>query len=312
MRPRPGACRGRFEPTGVEGDMRWRSGRRSAKVLDARGSRPRRKGGMALGGGGVIIALGLAYFLGIDPGLVLALLGGGDVQMPGTRVEQSAAPSPGAELADFVSVVLADTEDTWAALFASQGARYAPPTLVLFTEAVDSACGMAGAAVGPFYCPADQRIYIDLSFYRELRNKYGAPGDFAQAYVLAHEVGHHVQNLVGTMGEVNRVRRGGSQDQANALSVRVELQADCYAGVWAHHADRARSILEAGDVDEAMRAASAVGDDTIQRRSRGYVVPDSFTHGSAEQRMQWFALGLETGSIERCNTFAASGTVSGF
>jgi predicted metalloprotease len=214
-----------------------------------------------------------------------------------------AQPSGSDEMADFVSVVLADTEDTWHALFAEQGYRYQEPTLVLFSGYVQSACGLAGAAMGPFYCPADGRLYIDLSFYDELRTRFRAPGDFAQAYVIAHEVGHHVQNLLGIARQVDAERRRSGAAQANALSVRMELQADCFAGVWAHHADRTRQILEPGDLEEGLNAASAIGDDMIQRRTQGYVVPDSFTHGSSQQRVHWFSVGLRNGDIAACDTF---------
>ena len=286
--------------------MRWRTGRRSDNVVDRRGQRPPRGRGVKLGGG-VIIALVAAAFLGVDPTLVLSLFGGGGAGMTETRYDTPAAQPPAQdEQAQFVSVVLADTEDTWGALFADAGGRYQPPKLILFNDAVQSACGMAGAAVGPFYCPGDQQVYIDLGFFRELRNKYQAPGDFAQAYVLAHEVGHHVQNLTGTMDQVNRARGSVSKTDANALSVLLELQADCYAGIWAHHAQRSRQILERGDIEEAMRAAGAVGDDTIQRRSTGHVVPDAFTHGSAEQRMSWFRRGLQSGNVGDCDTFQAA------
>ncbi len=286
--------------------MRWRTGRRSDNVVDRRGQRPPRGRGVKLGGG-VIIALVAAAFLGIDPTLVLSLFGGGGTGMSETRYDMPATlPPEQDEQAQFVSVVLADTEDTWGALFGDAGSRYQPPKLILFNDAVQSACGMAGAAVGPFYCPGDQQVYIDLGFFRELRSKYQAPGDFAQAYVLAHEVGHHVQNLTGIMGQVNRARGSVSEADANALSVLLELQADCYAGIWAHHAQRSRQILERGDIEEAMRAAAAVGDDTIQRRSTGHVVPDAFTHGSAEQRMGWFRRGLKSGNVGDCDTFQAA------
>lgn len=256
-------------------------------------------------GGGMIVAVLLAWFFGIDPRLILGVMEG----IQTTRVEP--APPGGVqktgdasdEVAEFISVVLADTEDTWSALFARRGAQYVPPKLVLFDDVAQSACGRAGASVGPFYCPLDQKVYIDLTFYRELEDKFQAPGDFAQAYVLAHEIGHHVQNLAGTSEEVRAMQQRSPQDQANALSVRLELQADCYAGIWAHHAERSRKILETGDVDEALGAASAVGDDTIQKRSAGYVVPESFTHGSADQRKRWFETGLNSGSIDACDTF---------
>jgi predicted metalloprotease len=282
--------------------MRWRGSRQSSNVEDYRG---RRLGGGIKFGGGAIIALIVAYFLGIDPRLIMGLLSSVDTAPTGPPppggVQQTGAPDD--ELAQFISVVLADTEDTWGALFARGGGQYRQPKLVLFSDQVRSACGIAGASAGPFYCPADQKVYIDLAFYRELRDKFQAPGDFAQAYVVAHEVGHHVQTLIGTSGEVHQRRQQVGEEEANALSVRLELQADCYAGIWAHHADRSRQILEQGDVDEALGAASAVGDDTIQERSRGVVVPESFTHGSAEQRQRWFREGLDNGALETCNTF---------
>jgi hypothetical protein len=214
-------------------------------------------------------------------------------------------PAAENELAEFVSVVLADTEDTWNALFSQMGKTYQEPRLVLFSGAVQSACGFAQAAVGPFYCPADQKVYIDLSFYQDLKNRHGAPGDFAQAYVIAHEIGHHVQTLLGISEKVHSARRRVSQVEGNRLSVMQELQADCFAGVWAHHANRARQILEEGDIEEALGAASAIGDDRLQRKSRGYVTPDSFTHGSSAQRVRWFKQGLKSGEVLDCNTFRA-------
>jgi predicted metalloprotease len=207
---------------------------------------------------------------------------------------------------DFVAVVLADTEDTWRALFPRMGRQYEDPTLVLFSGAVRSACGMAGAAVGPFYCPADRKVYIDLAFYRDLKERFRAPGDFAQAYVIAHEVGHHVQTLLGISQDVAARRQRLDAARGNALAVRLELQADCLAGLWAHHADRARQILEVGDVEEALNAAAAIGDDRIQARTQGHVVPESFTHGTSEQRVRWFRRGLQTGDVEQCDTFGAA------
>jgi predicted metalloprotease len=206
-------------------------------------------------------------------------------------------------MADFVSVVLADTEDTWNKLFRQNGENYVEPTLVLYSGAVESACGFARSAVGPFYCPADQKVYIDLSFYEDLKTRHQAPGDFAQAYVIAHEVGHHVQNQLGISDRVRAMQRRVRQGEANQLSVRLELQADCFAGIWAHHADRSRQILEQGDVEEALNAASSIGDDRLQRRSQGYVVPEAFTHGSSAQRVRWFKRGIQTGNPEQCNTF---------
>ena len=210
-------------------------------------------------------------------------------------------------MADFISVVLADTEDTWRELFRQGGKAYREPTLVLFTDAVESACGFADSAVGPFYCPKDGKIYIDLGFYRDLKERFRAPGDFAQAYVIAHEVGHHVQNLLGISEKVQNARAHLGEAEGNRLSVRLELQADCLAGVWAHHANRARNILEAGDVEEALGAASAIGDDRLQKQTRGYVVPDTFTHGTSEQRVRWFQAGIESGDVNRCNTFTEAG-----
>ena len=207
-------------------------------------------------------------------------------------------------MADFVSVVLADTEDTWRDIFQQAGKTYQEPKLVLFTGAVESACGMADAAVGPFYCPGDQKVYIDLSFYEDLKNSFQAPGDFAQAYVIAHEVGHHVQNLLGISKKVHAARSRVGQKEGNRLSVLQELQADCFAGVWANHADKARHVLESGDVEEALNAASAIGDDRLQKRSQGTVVPDAFTHGTSEQRVRWFKNGITSGDIKQCNTFS--------
>jgi hypothetical protein len=256
----------------------------------------RRAGG---GLGTLIVIVAVALFLGINP---LDLLDGGSVGVP-PQSQQTPAQSAGdQELRNFVATVLADTEDTWSAIFAASGEDYPEPTLTLFTDAVRSACGAASSATGPFYCPADQNVYIDLGFYDQLRQRFGAPGDFAQAYVLAHEVGHHVQNVLGVLSDVNARKQGLTETEANALSVRTELQADCLAGVWANHTER-QGLLEAGDVEEAMTAASAVGDDTLQKQGQGHVVPDSFTHGSSEQRMEWFRRGLETGEVGACETF---------
>ena len=210
------------------------------------------------------------------------------------------------ESADFVSVVLADTEDTWLVIFKEQGRVYQQPRLVLFSGGVDSACGFARSAMGPFYCPADQKVYIDLDFYRELKDQLGAPGDFAQAYVIAHEVGHHVQNLMGTSDRVQGIQSRSDEVTANRYSVMLELQADCYAGVWAYHADTSRHLIEAGDIEEAMNAAAKIGDDALQKQSQGYVVPDSFTHGTSAQRMKWFNAGFASGDIDSCDTFNAA------
>jgi predicted metalloprotease len=282
--------------------MRWGDGRRSDNVEDRRGFRGPSP---IIGGGlGTVILVIVALYFGVDPSILLNP--GGPPTMDSGRSDSYTPSAQEQQLADFVAVVLGDTEDTWGMLFQRMGQTYEDPKLVLFTGAVQSACGTASAAVGPFYCPADRKVYIDLSFYGDLRDRFGAPGDFAQAYVIAHEVGHHVQNLVGIAEKVHSRRERASQSEANRLSVLMELQADCFAGVWAHHADRARHILEAGDVDEALNAAAAIGDDRLQRRARGTVTPDSFTHGSSAQRVHWFKRGLETGSVGQCNTFAST------
>lgn len=256
-----------------------------------------------MGGGlGMIILVIIVALLGGDP---MALLEQMDTGASSTQTAPATLSPEQQELAQFTSVVLADTEDVWHALFQQLGRRYEEPKLVLFSGSVQSACGYASAASGPFYCPADRKVYIDLVFYEELKRKFGAPGDFAQAYVIAHEVGHHVQNLLGTSREVQSMRGRISKEDYNKLSVRLELQADYYAGVWAHHAQRTKQILEEGDIEEAMNAANAIGDDTLQKRSRGYVVPDSFTHGTSEQRMRWFLKGLKSGDIRGGDTFNA-------
>jgi predicted metalloprotease len=243
-------------------------------------------------------------YFGVDPTpLIQTMQQAPSASTSGTR--PSAEDLKNDPLADMVSVVVADTEDVWTTIFQQQGRRYDKPTLVLFSGATRSACGMGQAAMGPFYCPADKNVYIDLSFYDQMRNRFQAPGDFAQAYVIAHEIGHHVQNLLGVSGQVHAMKQRVSQVEGNALSVRLELQADCLAGVWANHADRARSIIEAGDIDEALNAASAIGDDTLQRQSRGSVVPETFTHGTAQQRQRWFRTGLESGNPDACDTFSA-------
>jgi hypothetical protein len=292
--------------------MRWRTGRRSDNIEDRRGEpglpmRVRMPGGRG-GGIGLILLLVAAAYFGIDPTVLLEGMGGlgtGPGTSPPVATSRQASPVDD-ELKDFMSVVLADTEDTWNTLFAEKGQRYVEPTLVLYSGAVSSACGYGQAAMGPFYCPPDQRVYIDLSFYDDLRKRFGAPGDFAQAYVLAHEVGHHVQNLLGISDKVQAARQRVGEAEGNALSVRLELQADCLAGLWAHHADRSRQVLEAGDVEEALAAASAIGDDRLQRQTRGYVTPDSFTHGSSAQRVRWFKRGLESGKLASCDTFGAA------
>jgi hypothetical protein len=283
--------------------MRIEDQRRSEHVEDRRGMSVGR--GVAGGGIGLIVIVLLALFLGVDPSLLLQ--GGPPAGAPQTeqRVE-TRAPSREDKMADFIAAVLGSTEDAWTELFARSGRTYRKPTLVLFTGAVQSACGFAQAAVGPFYCPADQKLYIDLAFYRDLQDRFQAPGDFAQAYVIAHEVGHHVQNLLGIAERVQAAQGRAGQRGAAALSVRMELQADCLAGIWAAHANRTKRILEPGDAEEGLNAAAAIGDDRIQMASRGYVSPESFTHGSSEQRVRWFRRGLETGDLKACDTFAVA------
>lgn len=284
--------------------MLFRRGRESENVEDRRGGG---FGGLSLGGRGIgigtILLLLVGAYFGIDPRLILGLLGGGAPVQVTAPAHKPPANDPEAR---FVSMVLADTEDTWRALFQKAGRQYQDPHLVLFTGATQTACGLGRAAMGPFYCPPDQKVYIDLSFYDDLKQRFGAPGDFAQAYVIAHEIGHHVQNLLGISDKVQAAWQRMGEAQANQLSVRLELQADCLAGVWAHHADRARQVLEKGDIEEGLRAASAIGDDRLQRRTQGYVVPESFTHGTSAQRVQWFKRGIETGSVAGCDTFQNS------
>lgn len=281
--------------------MRWKDGRRSSNIEDRRGRRVSK--GIKGGGIGILLLALVGMYFGVDPKLILNLGG----QMGGDQ--QTTQHTPTAEenkLAEFVSVVLADTEDTWNLQFQKiSGRPYAEPVLVLFTGAVQSACGSAQSAMGPFYCPGDHKVYIDLSFYHDLKNKMNAPGDFAQAYVIAHEVGHHVQNLLGISGKVHAAKKQLSANNYNKLSVRLELQADCLAGVWAHHADRSRQVVEPGDIEEALNAASQIGDDRLQKQARGHVTPDSFTHGTSEQRARWFRTGYATGQFASCDTFSA-------
>jgi len=283
--------------------MRWEFGRRSTNVEDRRGTQI---SGPVVGGGiGAIVLSLIVALLGGDPSVIW------DQQQapsdrPGTEAPQRQRSAADDRMADFVSVVLADTEDTWQTLFRQSGATYVEPKLVLYSGAVESACGFARSAVGPFYCPADQKLYIDLSFYEDLKNRHQAPGDFAQAYVIAHEVGHHVQNLMGISDKVRAMQRRVDRVEANQLSVRLELQADCFAGIWANRANRSRQILEEGDIEEALNAASSIGDDRLQSQARGYVTPDSFTHGSSAQRVRWFKQGIQTGNPAQCNTFAAA------
>lgn len=290
--------------------MRTDNSRRSSNIEDRRGMTPARGGaGVKLGLGGTLLALAAAWFFGIDPRMLMGAMQAAQ-QLPGAGAaaptQEVAAGTPQDAAGDWMAAVLGDTEDTWGQIFASGGAQYVPPTLVLFDDAVNSGCGSASAGAGPFYCPRDQKIYIDLDFYRELETQFQAPGDFARAYVLAHEVGHHVQTILGTSQQVREAQARSSETRRNQLQVMMELQADCYAGIWAHHANRSRQILEGGDVDEALGAAAAVGDDTIQRRMQGQVVPESFTHGSAMQRAEWFRRGLDSGSMQACDTFGRS------
>ncbi len=282
--------------------MRWQ-GREGSKNVDDRRRGTARRAGAGLGIGGLIIIALFAYLSGGNP--VEAVLQ--EVNSAPPASSSAAAPSAAEdELAQFVSVVLKDTEDVWTKLFREElNANYQKPVLVLYSDRVQSACGLGSAASGPFYCPGDNKLYIDLSFYNDLKNRFGAPGDFAMAYVVAHEVGHHVQNLLGISRQVQAQRSRISKTQYNQLSVRLELQADFYAGVWAHHAQKMKNILEQGDVEEALRAANAIGDDRLQKQARGYVVPESFTHGTSEQRMRWFSRGLQTGDLNQGNTFAA-------
>jgi len=299
--------------------MRWRGNRKSNNVDDRRGARA--SGPTRMGGNGLLGLLPVVYrILGVKGTLMLAacvagygwytgnldaLLGGVG---PGQEPTNSAAPvrqnAAEQEQVEFVAVILADTEETWGTLFQAMGRTYEEPRLILFRDAVSSACGMAQSATGPFYCPGDHRVYIDLEFFSELKNRFQAPGDFAQAYVIAHEVGHHVQTLLGTSAKVQQARRTLSTTAANRLSVQMELQADCLAGIWAFHANNTRQLLETGDVEEGLAAANAIGDDTLQKQSQGYVSPDSFTHGSSAQRVAWFRTGLASGDINNCDTFS--------
>ena len=297
--------------------MRWEGNRESDNVEDMRDSGGGGGGGGGFGFGGrsigigtIVIALVGGWIFGVNPLTVLNLLSGGGGSAPQVQQQQqrqAPAHKPPADdhLAKFVSTVLADTEDVWTQVFSQAGGTYSKPKLVLFRGAVRTGCGQGQSAMGPFYCPADRKVYIDLGFYEVLRTRLGAPGDFAQAYVIAHEVGHHVQNLMGISGKVDGMRGRVSEAQQNALSVRLELQADCFAGVWAHHAQNARQILEQGDVESAMNAAAKIGDDALQRGSGGAVVPESFTHGTSAQRQRWFSTGLKSGSVKACDTFSA-------
>jgi hypothetical protein len=284
--------------------MRWSGGRKSENVEDRRGVRVTR--GLMGGGIGTIIIVLVALYFGVDPSIILNQGTTQEVTVPPGSVSEQ-RPAEENRMAEFVSVVLADTEDTWHELFRISGKTYQEPKLVLFSDAVDSACGFAQSAMGPFYCSRDNKVYIDLQFYRDLQDRFHAPGEFAQAYVIAHEIGHHVQNLLGISDRVHTMQQTADKATANNLSVRLELQADCLAGIWAYHADRSRNVVESGDIEAALRAASSIGDDRIQKQSQGYVVPESFTHGSSEQRVRWFKRGIETGDFAQCNTFKTEG-----
>jgi predicted metalloprotease len=299
--------------------MRWRGRRQSSNVDDRRGRGGISPGGFGRGGLGgspiripigrgggfsgiIIIVIGFVVlsFLGINP---LALLGGGEPSQPGVTQSEQRSPPAGDEQAAFISVVLAETEDVWRGIFQAEGGAYREPTLVLFDGQVQSACGFASSASGPFYCPGDEQVYIDLNFFHELARRFEASGDFAQAYVVAHEVGHHVQNMIGVLPRFAEMRQSMTPEEQNAMSVRVELQADCFAGIWAHFTEQ-RGIVEPGDIDEALNAANQIGDDTIQQRTQGYVVPESFSHGTSQQRMDWFTRGYESGRLDSCDTFS--------
>jgi predicted metalloprotease len=283
--------------------VRWDDLRQSTNIEDVRGSTGGGGGaGLKLGLGGTLLALAASYFFGVDPRVIMGLMSA----VP----SQQAAPAahygtPQDQQGQFIAAVLGETEDAWSNIFQAQGWTYTPPKLVLYRNQMPSACGSANSAVGPFYCPLDRKIYLDLGFFQQLTNEFQAPGQFAEAYVLAHEVGHHVQNLLGIAGKVRAAQERASEAQANALSVKLELQADCFAGVWARNADETKHILEDGDVDSALRAAAAVGDDNLQKRAQGYVVPESFTHGTSAERTGWFKRGLQSGSIASCDTFSA-------
>lgn len=287
--------------------MKWDGNRESDNVEDRRGEGGGGGGfgGRSIGLGTIVIALVASYFFGVNPMTVINLLSGGSAPLQTQQQAPSHAPPANDQTARFVSTVLADTEDVWTDVFRAGGKTYVAPKLVLFSGATPTACGTGQTASGPFYCPGDQKVYIDLTFFQMMKQRFNVSGDFAQAYVIAHEVGHHVQNQLGIMAKVDKARRRASETQANAMSVKLELQADCLAGVWAFHANQARKILEQGDVEAALNAANAIGDDTLQRQAQGSVVPDSFTHGTSAQRVRWFKQGIANGQVAACNTFDA-------
>jgi uncharacterized protein len=283
--------------------MRWRGQRESDNVEDRRGMGGPRRGGIAIGGGGLLLLVVFSLLTGQDPLQMLETIGGSSVSVDQSAEEPGTTGAPKDQLGQFASVVLASTEDVWQQQFDAGGRPYRAPRMVLFSGAVQSACGFSSAAVGPFYCPSDSKLYLDLSFFNELASRFGAPGDFAQAYVIAHEVGHHVQNQLGIASKVRAAQQSASQEEGNALSVRMELQADCLAGVWAYHANQSADLLEPGDVEEGLKAAAAIGDDQLQRQGQGYTVPETWTHGSSDMRVRWLRRGLERGEIQACDTF---------
>lgn len=287
--------------------MKWEGNRESENVEDRRGQDGGGGfgGGRSIGLGTIVIALAASYFFGVSPTTIINLLSGGGPALQSQRQGSAHAPPANDHTAKFVSTVLADTEDVWTGIFHSGGKTYVAPKLVLFSGATPTACGTGQTASGPFYCPGDQKVYIDLTFFQMMKQRFKVSGEFAQAYVIAHEVGHHVQNLLGIESKVNNARRRSSQAQANAMSVKLELQADCLAGVWAFHADKQRHILEQGDIEAALNAANAIGDDALQQKAQGRVVPDSFTHGTSAQRVHWFKQGIANGQVAACNTFEA-------
>ena len=282
--------------------MRWDDFRESTNVEDVRASTGGGRTGLRLGVGGTLLALAASYFFGVDPRLIMGLMSAVPTQQSAPAARYG---TPQDEQGRFIAAVLGETEDAWSEIFRQHGLTYTPPKLVLYRDSLPTACGSGNAAAGPFYCPLDRKVYLDLGFFQQLSDEFQAPGQFAEAYVLAHEVGHHVQNLLGIADKVRAVQQNASRAQANQLSVKLELQADCFAGVWARNAEESKHFLEQGDIESAMRAAAAVGDDTLQKRAQGYVVPESFTHGSAAERVGWFKRGLNGGAIDSCNTFSS-------
>jgi predicted metalloprotease len=282
--------------------VRWDDFRESSNVEDVRASTGGGRTGLRLGVGGTLLALAASYFFGVDPRLILGLVSAVPTQQSAPAAHYG---TPQDEQGRFIAAVLGETEDAWSEIFRQHGLTYVPPKLVLYRDSLPTACGSGNAAAGPFYCPLDRKVYLDLGFFQQLSDEFQAPGQFAEAYVLAHEVGHHVQNLLGIADKVRAAQQNASRTQANQMSVKLELQADCFAGVWARNADESKHFLEQGDIESAMRAAAAVGDDTLQKRAQGYVVPESFTHGSSAERVGWFKRGLNGGAIDSCDTFSS-------